>query len=250
MKRPGLSERQPLWFVALLELAVIVVYLLVGTAAHFAHLSNDGVAAVANIVLSVLAAGLLSALGWWRVAGLTRAARPHHLLLFLPLLLPVGLNLNLYVGLEFRGLLLMAELLITALLIGFAEETLYRGLMLNALQARGPWTAAIVTSGLFGLSHALNLLSGKSGAEILIQVCYALAIGLGFAAGALQMGLLWLLILVLALIDFASFIGRAEFSARWNRVAGIGVTLAFMSNGLFVMLHGRRKQNTVVQVPA
>ena len=60
----------------------------------------------------------------------------------------------------------------------------------------------------------------------------------------------WLLILVLALIDFASFIGRAEFSARWNRVAGIGVTLAFMSNGLFVMLHGRRKQNTVVQVPA
>ena len=246
MKRPPFAERYPLWFVALLELAVIAVYLIVGTAAHFTGLSNDGVAATATTVLSVLAAALLGALGWWRVVGFKRAARPRDLLWVLPLLLPVLLNL--VMGLEFRSLLLTFELLIIALLIGFSEETIYRGLMLSALKARGPWTAATVTSVLFGLSHSLNLLSGKSGAEIVIQICYALAIGFGFAAVALRTGLLWPLILVHALIDFTSFLGRAELSPTWNAVAGIGVTFAFMSYGLVLMRRG--KQNTSVPVPA
>ena len=245
MKRPPFAERHPLWFVALLELAVVMVYLLVGTVAHFARLPDQGVNAVANIALSVLAAGLMTALGWWRVVGFRRAAKVRDLLWFLPLLLPVVLNL--VVGLDFKGLLTF-ELLFIALLIGFAEETIYWGLMLNALKARGSWTAAIVTSVLFGLSHSLNLLSGKSGADILIQVAYALAIGFGFAAVALRTGLIWPLILVHALIDFTSFVGKTELSPTWNAVAGIGVTFAFMSCGLFLMLS--RKRATSVQVPA
>ena len=39
VKRPPFAEHHPLWFVALLELVVTLVYLLVGTAAHFARLS-------------------------------------------------------------------------------------------------------------------------------------------------------------------------------------------------------------------
>ncbi len=246
MKRPPFAERHPLGFVALLELAVIVVYLLVGTFAHFASLPDDGVDAVANIALSVLAAALLSALGWWRVVGFKRAARPRDLLWFLPLLLPVGLNLS--VGTAFGGLLLTSELLVIALLIGFVEETIYRGLMLNALKVRGPWTAAIVTSVLFGLSHSLNLLSGKSGAEILVQVPYALAIGFGFAAVVLKTGLIWPLIGVHTLIDFSSFLGNAELPPVWSAVAGIGVTFVFGSYGLYLMLNSKR--TTWVQVSA
>ena len=246
MKRLPFAERHPLWFVALLELAVIVVYLIVGTITHFTRLSDEGVSSIATAVLSVLAVGLLSALGWWRTVGFRRAVRPLDLLWFLPLLLPVMLNL--VVGLEFRSLVLTIELLLISLLIGAAEETIYRGLMLNTLKVRGPWTAAIVTSVLFGLSHSLNLLSGKSGTEILIQVAYALAIGFGFAAVALRTGLLWPLILVHALIDFTSFLGRTGLSPTWNAAAGIGVTFAFMSYGLFLMQ--RRKPTTSVQVRA
>ena len=246
MKRPPFAERHPLWFVALLELAVIVVYLLVGTAAHFTRVSDEGVTGIATVVLSVLATGLLSALGWWRMVGFRRAARARDLLWFLPLLLPVLLSLIL--GLDFRSGVQTVELLLLTLLIGFSEETIYRGLMLQALKARGPWTAAIVTSVLFGLSHSLNLLSGKSGTEILMQVGYALAIGLGFAAVALRTNLLWPLILIHALIDFTSFLGRAELSPTWNAVAGIGVTFAFMSYGLFLMRRG--KQNTLIQMTA
>jgi len=177
--------------------------------------------------------------------GFKRALRPRDLLLCLPLLLPVLLNL--FVGLEFGSLLLTLELLLIALLVGFSEETIYRGLMLDALKARGPWTAAIVTSVLFGLSHSLNLLSGKSGAEILIQVCYALAVGFSLAAVVLKTGLIWPLVLVHTLIDFSGFLGKTELSPVWNAVAGIGVTFGFGSYGLYLMLQGKRA--TLVQVP-
>ena len=135
---------------------------------------------------------------------------------------------------------LTSGLLVTALLIGFAEEAIFRGLMLTALTARGPWTAAIVTSVLFGLSHSLNLLSGKSGAEILIQVAYALAVGFAFAATAFKTGLIWPLVLVHALIDFTSFLGKEGTPPAWEAAAGIGITFAFMSYGLFLMRGGKR----------
>ena len=90
MTRPRIAERHPLWFVTLLELAVILVYLLIGTVAHLAGLPDAFVSVVANVVLGVLAAGLLSRLGWWRTAGFKRSIRPRDLLWFVPLLLPVA----------------------------------------------------------------------------------------------------------------------------------------------------------------
>ncbi|AZI44230.1 CPBP family intramembrane metalloprotease [Deinococcus psychrotolerans] len=245
MRWPGFAKRHPVWFVTLLELAVIVVYGLTGTIAHFAELPGEFVSIVANVMLIVLAAGLLTRLGWWRTAGFRLPVRPRDLLWFVPLLLPIGFSLA--AGTEFKGWVLTSQLLISALLIGFAEEAFFRGLMLSALKTRGFWTAAVVSSVLFGLSHTLNLLSGKSGAEILIQVSYALAIGFCFAATVLRTGLIWPLVLIHALIDFTSFLGKEGTSPAWNAPAGIGVTFAFMSYGLYLMLH---RQSPGVKVAA
>lgn len=246
MTRLPLAERHPLWFVTLLELAVTLVFVLTGTIAHFAELPGEFVSVVANVVLGVLAVRLLSRLGWWRTAGFRQAMRSRDLLWFLPLLLPAFFSLA--AGLEFGGLALTLGLLVTALLIGFTEETIFRGLMLTALKARGPWTAAIITSVLFGLSHSLNLLSGKSGAEILIQVAYALAVGFAFAAIVFKTGLIWPLVVVHALIDFTSFLGKQGTLSAWEAAAGIGITFAFMSYGLFLMLHGRPRAVAQVAV--
>jgi uncharacterized protein len=230
-------ERHPYWFVAILEIIVIAVYLLAGTIASVAQLSTQTLTGIANSTLSVLVIGALSALGWWRAVGFTRPAHSRDLLYFLPLLLPVLINLA--VGLNVPGLWLFTQLLALALLIGFAEEAIFRGLMLNALKARGLWQAALITALLFGLSHSLNLLSGKSGAEILIQVSYALAVGFAFAALVLKQGILWPLVVAHALIDFTSFIGRDTVPAFWNAIAGVALTFLFMSYGLFLMRQQR-----------
>lgn len=238
MKRRPFAERHPLWFVALLELAVTVVYGLTGAAAQVARLPEGFVSVTANVVLGLLAAGLLVRLGWWRAAGYTRPVRSRDLLWFLPLLLPVAFSVA--AGTEFRGLTSTAGLLVSALLIGFTEETIFRGLMLTALRGRGVWTAVIVTSVLFGGSHVLNLLSGQSGAQILVQVAYALAVGFCFAAVAVRTAVIWPLVPVHALIDFASFAGRDGAAPAWDAAAGIGLTVAFAFYGLFLM-RGRQR---------
>jgi hypothetical protein len=204
-----------------------------GTIASVAQLSNQAITGIANTTLSVLVIGALSALGWWRAVGFKRPAHPRHLLFFLPLLLPVLINLG--VGLNVQDLVLFTQLLALAFLIGFAEEAIFRGLMLNALKARGLWQAASITSLLFGLSHSLNLLSGKSGADILIQVAYALAVGFAFAAVVLKKGVIWPLVIAHALIDFTSFIGKDTIPAVWNTIAGVALTFVFMSYGLYLM---------------
>ncbi len=237
MHRRRFVERHPYWFVAILEIIVIVVYLMAGTIASVAQLSNQALTGIANSALSVLVIGALSALGWWRAVGFRRPAHPRHLLFFLPLFLPILINLG--VGLNVPGLWLFTELLALALLIGFAEEAVFRGLMLNALKARGLWRAAIITSLLFGLSHSLNLLSGKSGADILIQVAYALAVGFAFAAVVLKHGVLWPLVVAHTLIDFTSFIGKDTVPAVWNVVAGVALTFLFMAYGLYIMARWR-----------
>lgn len=233
MHQPRFVERHPYWFVAILEISVIAVYLTAGTIASVAQLSNEALTWIANSTLSVLVIGALSALRWWRAVGFRRPAQPRDLLLFLPLLLPVLLNLG--VGLDVPSLWLFTQLLALALLIGFAEEVIFRGLMLNALKARGLWQAAVITSLLFGLSHSLNLLSGKNGADILIQIAYALAVGFAFAALVLKNGLLWPLVIAHTLIDFSSFIGKADIPAFWNAIAGVALTFVFMSYGLYIM---------------
>lgn len=233
MNQPRFAERHPYWFVAILEIIVIAVYLMAGTIAHIAHLSNQAITGIANSTLSVLAIGALSALGWWRVVGFKRPAQRRDLGFFLLPLLPVLINLA--VGLNVPNLLLFTELLAIALLIGLAEEAIFRGLMLNALKARGRWQAAIITSLLFGLSHSLNLLSGKRVGDILIQISYALAIGFAFAALVLKKGILWPLVIAHALIDFTSFIGKTPVPAVWNVVAGLALTCMFMSYGLYLM---------------
>jgi uncharacterized protein len=228
------AERHPLWFVAILEVMVILVYLALGTIAHFTNLSNIGLEGIANLVLTIIAVTLLSVMGWWRIVGFRPPDQPADLLYFVVPFLPAVVSL--VAGVELKNVLVVKQLLIITLMVGFAEEAIFRGLMLNALKSRGTWTAAIVTSLLFGLSHSLNVLSGKNLADIVTQILYALAIGFAFAALVLKKGLIWPLVLAHFLIDFTAMIGKTDFSPALNSVLGVATTFVLGSYGLFVML--------------
>jgi len=236
MNRSLFAERHPYWFVAILEVVTIIVYLLVGTVAYFTHLSNDWLYGIASLILSVIAAFLLTQMGWWKVVGFRLPNQGRDLWYFVLPLLPVVITL--VIGVEVTSLLLLAKFLVITLLIGFAEEAIFRGLMLNTLKANGFWRAAMITALLFGLSHALNVLSGKSMAETAAQIFYAVAFGFAFAALVLKKGILWPLVIVHFLIDFASFLARPGFtiSPDWNLLLVVGLAVIFTAYGLFVML--------------
>ena len=69
--RSPFVARHPYWFVAALEVVVILVYLAAGTAAHFLGLSSLWVYGIANLGLTVIAAALLTIMGWWTTVGFT-----------------------------------------------------------------------------------------------------------------------------------------------------------------------------------
>jgi hypothetical protein len=236
MDRPLFAKRHPYWFVAIVEVVVILVYLLAGTIAHFLHLSNLSLYGLANLGLTIIVAVLLTAMGWWRVIGFRSPGSKNDLLYFVVPFIPMLINF--IPGVETGTLSHLLEVLAITLMVGFVEEAVFRGLMLNALKARGLWNAAIITSLLFGLTHALNVLTGKSLAEDAAQIFYAVAIGFAYAALVLRKGIIWPLVLAHFLIDFINFLQKPGFTYPpfWEIFIVVGIAVVFTAYGLFVIL--------------
>lgn len=115
-----------------------------------------------------IAIALLSRLGWWRSSGYKPLERNRDLLLFWLALVPAVINLLL--GVHATSLSNIFLFLFIALLVGFVEESYFRGLALHALESEGPWRAAIISAVLFGLLHFLNLAAGWNTAYVVQQV--------------------------------------------------------------------------------
>jgi hypothetical protein len=58
-KRTRFAEQHPYWFVAILEIVVMVVYFVAGTTAYFLKLSTMGLYGLANFGLTMIVALLL-----------------------------------------------------------------------------------------------------------------------------------------------------------------------------------------------
>ncbi len=236
MKLRQFAERHPYWFVAVMELVVVLVYLLAGTVAYFLHLSSLGLYGIAQVGLTVAAIALLVGMGWWRVVGFRRPHDWSDLRYFIIPLLP--LVMNLIPGVEVTSLSHLGVALAITLMVGFVEEVFFRGLMLNALKARGLWRAAVITALLFGLTHAMNVLAGKSAVDAAAQIFYAAAIGFSYAALVLKKGVIWPLVITHFMINFAGFMQRPGFSfpPGWNVAITLGIGIVFTAYGVFVMV--------------
>ncbi len=235
MKRSLFAERHPYWFVALLEIVVIFVYLLAGTIAHFLNLSNLGLYGLANFGLTVIAAVMLTAMGWWKPVGFRSPDRRGDLVYYAIPFIPMFVNF--IPGLEVSSPGYFVQVLVITLMVGFVEEAFFRGLMLNALKGHGFWKAAIITSLLFGLTHALNTLAGKSLFDDAVQIFYAVAIGFAYAALVLHKGILWPLVLAHVLIDFVNFLQKPGFvyPPSWEISIALGIAIIFTAYGLYMM---------------
>lgn len=201
--------RRPYAFAVGLLVVQLVVGAVAGVIVSTAHLGMFVYWSATSVVLASIAAWLLTRLGWWRRVGFRRSARPGlHLILWIPLCPILAWNLS---QIEFATLVSPARmfgLLILTTIAAFFEEIFYRGLMLRALEPKGVWHAAVLTALLFGLMHVLDALAGADPAIVAGQVAYATAIGFAYAAYALCTGLVWPLILVHALANFAELIDQ------------------------------------------
>lgn len=234
------AELHPYGFVAILEAVVVLVYLLVGTIAYFLRFSNMVLYGLANFVLTLIVIAWLTRSGWWKTVGFKPLHQRGDLLYFLIPLVPMVLNF--IPGVQIESIVYTTGVLLIALMVGFAEESIFRGLMLQAIKPLGQWRAAIITALLFGVTHAMNAMTGKSALDSMMQIGYAVAIGFAYAALALKKDVLWPLVLSHFLTDFVFFIQKPGFSlpSFWQSFLVISLTIGFSAYGIFMMLQKPR----------
>jgi uncharacterized protein len=197
------SERQPYFYALILVAVVFSVLVLAGFVTTGLNLHEIGLYLMANICLSVIAAVLLTRGHWWKEIGFRSASSNRDFWLFALPVIPIGLNAS--GGFHASSAVDVLLFFALAALVGFVEESFFRGLMLRPLALRGRWRAAVITSLVFGLVHSQHLLRGTDPEAVLTQIVFAVSVGFAYAALVLRTGMIWPLMILHCLTDFAAF---------------------------------------------
>lgn len=148
---------------------------------------------LAELLLAVIVAFPILLLAWWSEAGFTRGINWWGVVICIfPVILIAGPSvLSLLIGIgQPAGMVILLATLLT-LLVGFAEEGMFRGLLVRCLLPRGIWPTVLISSVLFASIHLLNLLSGASWSYVMGQMLQAFGAGMILVTLRLRIGSIW-----------------------------------------------------------
>lgn len=167
---------------------------------------------------------------------------------FVPLALVVGTMLVCWLVLFAQGVNSLtseqfALIVITAVMaamIGFAEETMFRGILLHTLCNNGRSIMAVLISALFfSLLHSINVLGGLSPSLMVIQLGLTFITGVAFGFLALRMTSIIPLIILHFLWDLITLCGRIIGGAASNFVSILFSINIILAIALFVLFKAR-----------
>lgn len=164
---------------------------------------------------------VLTLLGWWVEAGFNKPAQWRCLYLYwiaVPMLLPATLYI-LILGPKVNKPILVFFSVWLTIFIGFSEEGLFRGVILNTLRQYGIFTSVILSSILFSLIHITNLMAGFSLSFVLMQFYVAFCLGVLFAALRIRTGTIWLVFFFHTVFDFLGLITKDQLN--WTGTGGL-----------------------------
>ncbi len=168
------------------------------------------------VAISAALLAVIRLLGIQKELGMTRWLQNGRALLWLlPMwVLSTG---NLWGGVSLRyDAITSVMAVLSFLLVGVAEEIIFRGFLFNGMKKTGRLTVAIVVSAItFGMGHMVNLLTGHATAETLVQMIFAVAWGFLFTFAYLKGGSLLPCIAIHGLIDAFSVFARDNAAADW-----------------------------------
>ena len=147
---------------------------------------------------------LLAGLNCWRAAGFAkriswRTVAPALPMAVLPLLMA------LFTPIRVSDSKRIALFALIALMTGFAEEAVFRGVVVTTLLPKGTMRAVIFSSLWFGALHLVNLLAGADALATVLQIVIAALYGFAATAILLYTGSIWPLIAIHGLQDFMAF---------------------------------------------
>ncbi|GCE13719.1 CPBP family intramembrane glutamic endopeptidase [Tengunoibacter tsumagoiensis] len=204
-----------------------------GPVVHTLHIPFLPANLLAEALYAAFVAIMISLLGWWTTTGFTRGLSTNQqvVLCIAPialLALPVLCGLPTVTNKAPFTVILMSTAL--ALLVGFAEEGFFRGILLSALLPKGIWLATLVSSLLFACVHLVNLSAGFTLNYVVGQLLLAFGTGILLAALRLRTTSIWPGILLHAIRDVG---GLILLSTNPKLVQSVPLTEALIVNGVF-----------------
>src|SRR5699024_6084144 len=150
-----IQQRPYLFSIGLLVLMFVIIGISMTILVNHYHLPQTRAIFYGGFALTVILIGIVSKLKWWKRIGFRSLKTSRSLLIYWPLLLFIILQfmLNLQNEVAWHGIYDFLSLAGLALVVGFNEEVIFRGLMLQSLLKKGYIKAILITSILFGLSH-------------------------------------------------------------------------------------------------
>jgi membrane protease YdiL (CAAX protease family) len=132
---------------------------------------------------------------------------------------------------------------LTLLLVGFNEELISRGVVLQRLRSSfSPISAVALTATLFGLQHLSAFATTDRGSlDILTNVLASATYGFALAAFQFRFAWIWPLIVIHALADFTSILSRTYY----GDLVAAATSVAFVGYGVFVLRGTRTRWATV-----
>ncbi|MBB3128152.1 hypothetical protein FHS19_002806 [Paenibacillus rhizosphaerae] len=219
-ERTSFSQKRPVISVILIELLLLIAVFIAGAYATLNELSYTTPVLLSFIPISIVLIIYITIKRKWRHYGfrslLTITKRSWiYYLPQLAVLIVVAFN-----GFKAFTLQDLLFFLFFTLLVAFVEETIYRGLILQILlRSKGIMAAVITSSILFSVTHVLNMLSGQSAADTIMQLAYALLTGAALALLMVKNGNIIPLILFHFIHNLMQFLGNeGRGTSAWDYV--------------------------------
>ncbi len=153
--------------------------------------------------LIVVAFVFLSLLRWWHLVGFTKGIRGADVLVCLfPTLLTLYIAWDALSSSTVGSMIFFT--LIYACLIAVAEESIFRGIILQTLLPKGVLRAVLLSSLIFALLHVGNLFAGLPWTYVSGQLLFTFGDGLAYAVMRVRTGSIWPAIILHGLTDFGA----------------------------------------------
>lgn len=232
------SKKHPIKSIILIEVSFLLVVFIAGAIATIKQLSYNSPILISFIPTALV---LIIYFTWkrkWTYFGFKRELTRTNWIPYLPLL--VILIVLCLQGFSSQPLKTIIFYVGFAILVGFVEESIYRGIMIKILLPLGILPAILTSSTLFSVTHMLNLLSGQSMGQTGLQLVYSLLIGIVLAQLFIRTGNIYPLILFHSLHNLIQFLGSGGSSA----ILDTTVIIILVVTAISLALSMRKKLET------
>ncbi|MFZ0005724.1 MAG: CPBP family intramembrane glutamic endopeptidase [Methanoregula sp.] len=190
--------------------------------------------AIADLLLASIGIFLVIRLDWLGKAGYSTGIRLAQVPLFL---LPCAFALlSLGDGIQVTAPLAILYFAILTLVVGFAEETYFRGLILTALLSTGTLRAVFISALLFAALHLLNIFGGTwDPTYTVVDIVAAFGLGITYAAIRLRTESIWPVVGIHALFDFTAIISQGGIQVSEQ---SLHVLLMLVFTGVVCAVYG------------